>query len=236
MLTFYILAIVVVFLGVVIGLLGSIHINPILLHFFEPHIVTFLTTALLLMASLSSVIIFWKQIQWEDGLYLALYGALGGSIGGLLFGYLPPKLVVLLFFFSGFAFLWNHYHKKKQDISRRGLFVSGFLTSFFQAFGISAGALRRTFLLSKGYSIQEIYGTIAVAYTVSGGSIVITRLFHEHIPFSLLYQLLVLFPIIFVTVLIGKRMMNLFSKKVQEFIVVYSLVVSLLLATPYLFV
>jgi uncharacterized membrane protein YfcA len=235
MLTFYILAIIVVFLGVVIGLPGALHINPILLHFFEPHTVTFLTTVLLLMTSLSSIVIFWKHIQWRDGLYLSLYGALGGAIGGLLFGYLPPQLVVILFFASGFSFLWNHYHKKEQPLSRYGLFVSGFLTSFLQAFGISAGALRRAFLLSKGYSIQEIYGTIAVAYTVSSGGIVITRMVNEHIPFSLLHQILVLFPVIFITVVIGKKMMGLFSKKIQEFIVVYSLVVSLLLAIPYLF-
>ncbi len=113
--------------------------------------------------------------------------------------------------------------------------MSGFITSFLQAFGISAGALRRTFLLSKEYSIQEIYGTIAVAYTVSGGGIVITRMINEHIPFSLLYQILTLFPAIFITVLLGKKMMGLFSKKVQEFIVVYSLIISLLLAIPYLF-
>ncbi len=234
MLVFYFLSILVVFLGVVVGLPGAVHINPILLHFFEPHIVTFLTTALLLMTSASSIIIFWKYIQWKDALLLAFYGLLGGVAGGLLFGYLSPRVVVLLFFVSGFAFLWNHYHKKP-NTNKYGLFVSGFLTSFLQSFGVSAGAIRRTFLLTKGYSLQEIYGTIAIAYTVSGGSIVVTRMVHEDIPFALLYQILVLFPFIFITVFIGKKMMGLFSKRVQEYIVVYSLIVSLILAIPYLF-
>lgn len=235
MLTFYVLAIIVVFLGVVIGLPGAIHINPILLHFYEPHTVTFLTAALLLMTSLSSIVIFWKHIKWGDGLYLSLYGALGGAVGGLLFGYLPPQLVVILFFISGFSFLWKHYHKEKEGGSHYSLFISGFITSFLQAFGISAGELRRAFLLSKGYTLQEIYGTIAIAYTVSGGSIVVTRMINEHIPFALLYQILVMFPVIFITVLLGKKMMGFFSKKVQEYLVVYSLIVSLLLAVPYLF-
>lgn len=234
MLVFYVLSIVVVFLGVVVGLPGAIHINPILLHFFEPHIVTFLTTALLLMTSTSSIIIFWKYVQWKDALLLAFYGLLGGIAGGLLFGYLSPRVVVVLFFISGFGFLWNHYHRK-QSIHKYGLFVSGFLTSFLQSFGISAGALRRAFLQTKGYSLQEIYGTIAIAYTVSGGGIVVTRMLHEDIPFTLLYQILILFPFIFATVFVGKKMMGLFSKKIQEYIVVYSLIISLLLAIPYLF-
>lgn len=47
----YLFVLVIAFLGVVIGLPGAIHINPILLHFFDPHTVTFLTTALLFMTS-----------------------------------------------------------------------------------------------------------------------------------------------------------------------------------------
>lgn len=234
MFTFYILALIVVYLGVVIGLPGSIHINPLLLHFYDPYTVTFLTTTLLLLTSSSSVIIFWKQIKWAEAWWLTFYGAIGGIVGGLLFGYLPPRLVVLLFFISGGFFIYSHYKKKKES-QTHGLMISGFMTSFLQAFGISAGALRRTYLLSRGLTLQEIYGTIAVAYTASALGIIISRMIHENIPFDALKKILVLYPFIFITVIVGKKTTNLFSKKVQEYIVIYSLLLSLALAIPYLF-
>ncbi len=225
---------VIAFLGVVIGLPGAIHINPILLHFFDPHTVTFLTTALLFMTSFCAVIIFWRQILWKEAVPLTFYGALGGILGGLLFGYLPAKFVVILFFISGLGFLWKHY-RKEEISSVYSVVVSGFLTSFLQAFGISAGALRRAYLFSKGYSMQAVYATISVAYSVSALGILTARSIQEDLSLSLLYQLLLLFPAIFITILVGKKMMGMFSKKMQEFIVVYSLIVSLALAIPYLF-
>lgn len=234
MFVFYILALLVVYLGVVIGLPGAIHINPILLHFYDPYTVTFLTTTLLLLTSSSSIIIFWKQIKWKEAIPLAFYGILGGIIGGILFGYLPAKAVVILFFISGGVFLYSHFKNKEASVPY-GAALSGMLTSFFQAFGISAGALRRTYLLSKGLTFQETYGTIAVAYTVSAFGIIISRMLHEHIPFQELTKILVLYPFVFLTVLLGKKTTNLFSKKLQERIIIYSLILSLLLAVPYLF-
>lgn len=83
--------------------------------------------------------------------------------------------------------------------------------------------------------MQAVYATISVAYSVSAVGILAARSIQEDLSLSLLYQLLLLFPAIFITILVGKKMMGMFSKKVQEFIVVYSLIVSLALAIPYLF-
>jgi len=234
MLVFYIIALIVVFLGVVIGLPGGVHINPVLLHFYEPHTVLLLTTFLLTMTATCSIIIFWNHIRWSDAIRLALYGIVAGILGGYLIGSIPSKIVVVLFFVSGGLFLWSYYKKKTEYTHKYGLFLSGFFVSFMQAFGISAGALRRAYLHSRGYSFEEIYGTISLGYATTGTSILVTRMYNESIPLSITYQIVILFPFVFLTIWLGKKMIRHIPKKIQDAIVIYSLILSLLLAVPYL--
>ena len=72
MLAFYSLALVVVFLGIVLNLPGSLHINPLLLHFYEPHRVVFLTMVFLVLGAISRIIIMWKHILWDEALVLGV--------------------------------------------------------------------------------------------------------------------------------------------------------------------
>lgn len=234
MIIFYIIAIIVVFLGVVIGLPGGVHINPVLLHFYEPHMVLLLTTFLLTMTATCSIIIFWKHIRWNDAVRLALYGIAAGILGGYLIAIIPSKVVVALFFVSGGLFLWSHYKKKTDRVQKYGLFFSGFCVSFMQAFGISAGTLRRAYLRSRGYDFEEIYGTISLGYAATGISILATRMRHEDIPLSITYQIIILFPVVFLTIWLGKKTIRHIPKNIQDAIVIYSLILSLLLAVPYL--
>ncbi len=238
MLAFYSLALVVVFLGTVINLPGSLHINPLLLHFYEPHKVLFLTTVFLVMGALARIIIFWKDILWEDAFGFAIYGLIGGIVGGYFVGVIPQKVIITIFILSGFMYIYKYFKKVAHVDTKNkhyGLFVSGFITAFLQSFGMSVGPLRQGYLFAKGHSLAVVQGTIAVVFLASGIGMLSTRLIHESIPFHDMLSILVLFPFMLLTVFLGKKVIYKLPKKVTDYIIIYSLIFSLALAIPYFF-
>lgn len=238
MLAFYVLSLLVVFLGVIINLPGSLHINPLLLHFYEPHKVLFLTTLFLVMGSVARIIVFWKDIIWEDAIGLAIYGIFGGIVGGYFVGIIPQKVIVAIFILSGFTYVYK-YFKKTAHLETKNkhysLFISGFLTAFLQSFGMSVGPIRQGYLFSKGHTLPIVQGTIAVVFLASGLGMLSTRLLHESIPINDVLSILVLFPFMLITIYLGKKVIYKFPKRTTDYIIIYSLLISLVLAIPYLF-
>lgn len=236
MFAFYALSLLVVFLGIIINLPGSLHINPLLLHFYEPSKVLFLTTIFLLMGAIGRIIVFWKEILWEDAILLSVYGIVGGFIGGYMVGIIPQKIIVCIFIFSGLSYLYTYFKKSPKDLPRkRGVFTSGFLTAFLQSFGLSVGPLRQGYLFSRGHNLITVQGTIAVVFLASGVGMISARLLHENIPLRDTLSVLVLFPFMLITMYIAKKVVYKIPKKIQDAIIIYSLILSLLLALPFLF-
>lgn len=236
MFAFYFLAIIIVLLGIVINLPGALHLNPILLHFYEPHKVLFLTMVFLTLGALARVIVFHKQILWKEALPLGLLALIGGFIGGYFVGMIPQKVIVALFFISGFIYLTKAIFKKeKNQPSKHGVIIAGVITAFLQAFGISAGAIRQGFLASRGYDLPTIHGTAGVAFIIGSFATITARMMHESFDFHDVLPLLLFFPFMLLTVYIGKKIIYKLPKKIQEVIIIYSLILSLALAVPYLF-
>jgi uncharacterized membrane protein YfcA len=164
MFAFYLLSLLIVFLGIIINLPGSLHINPLLFHFYEPHEVLFLTTVFLTLGALGRIIIF-----WEDAFKLSVYGILGGLLGEYTVGVIPQKIIVSIFLISGGMYLTKHFRKEKHvSPKKQGLFVSGFVTAFLQSFGLSVGPLRQGYLFSRGHNLVTVQGTVAVVFLASG--------------------------------------------------------------------
>jgi uncharacterized membrane protein YfcA len=232
LLPFYTLALVVVFLGVVLNIPGSVHINALLLNFYEPHKVLLLTTIFLTLGSLARTIVFWKNIQWKETKWLTIYGVLGGFIGGYSVGIIPSKIIALIFILSGAYYIYRFYNKQEQHHSHKNMFLAGFVTSLLQAFGISVGPLRQGYLFAKGHTLQEVHGTIAITFLLSGSAMVFARLFHEKIALNDILPILFLFPFMLLTMLIAKKILFKIPKHVADKIIIYSLVISLLTALP----
>lgn len=236
MFAFYALALLVVFLGTIINLPGSLHINPLLLHFYEPHKVLFLTLVFLALGALARVIVFWKLILWKDAFILSMWGLVGGFCGGLFVGIIPQKIIVFIFFGSGLWYLYRFFSRnKKQEPKKHGAFISGFVTAFMQAYGLSVGVLRQGYLFSRGYDLPTVQGTIAVVFLVGSFGTITARMLSEDFNLHDTLPLLGLFPFMLLTVYIGKRIIYKLPKKIQETIIIYSLILSLALAIPYLF-
>lgn len=236
MLIFYTVALVVVFLGIVLNLPGSLHINPILLHFYEPHKVLFLTTVFLTLGAVGRVMIFWKNILWREAWLLGAYGVVGGMLGGLSVPYIPQRIVIIIFFISGGMYLYKHFSKKEAVEGKDyGLVISGFLSSFLQSFGISAGVIRQGYLFSRGHDLVTVQGTIAVSFLMSGMAMIVSRSLHEDIPILETISIVTLFPFMLLTMVLAKKVVYKTPKHIQEYIILYSLIASLILATPYLF-
>jgi hypothetical protein len=232
MIPFYALALVIIFLGTVINISGSLHINALLLHFYEPHKVLLLTTVFLTLGALARTIVFWGNIQWKDTRWLTLYGILGGFIGGYFVGIIPGKVIALTFIASGLYYIYRFYSKKEMHHSHANLFLAGFVTALLQSFGVSVGPLRQGYLFAKGHTLQEVHGTIAVTFLLSGSAMIVARLFHENISLADIAPLLILFPCMLVTIYAGKKVLIKIPKSAADKIIIYSLIISLLIALP----
>ena len=232
MLPFYSLALLVVFLGVVLNLPGSLHINILLLNFYEPHQALLLTLVFLVLGALARTIIFWESITWKETKLLTIYGVLGGFIGGYFVGIISGKIIALIFIASGFYYVYRFYHKKGTHHSHANIFLAGFVTAFLQSFGVSVGPLRQGYLFTKGYTLQEVQGTIAITFLLSGSAMILARLLHEEIPFSVVSPILVLFPFILATVYLAKKALVKIPKHLADKIIIYSLLMSLFASLP----
>jgi uncharacterized membrane protein YfcA len=236
MFAFYALALLVVLLGTVLNLPGALHLNPILLHFYEPHKVLFLTMVFLMLGALARVIIFYKQILWREAIPLALWALIGGFTGGYFVGTVPQKIIVLLFFVSGLMYLAKTIFKKENTSpSAHGVFVAGVVTAFLQAFGISAGAIRQGYLASRGHDLPTIHGTAGFSFIIGSIATISARIIHEDFDVRDVLPLITFFPFMIATVYLGKKIIYKMPKKVQDAIIIYSLILSLLFAVPYLF-
>ncbi len=236
MLAFYALALIVVFLGMILNLPGSLHINPILLHFYEPHLVVFLTMVFLVLGAISRIIILWEHVLWKEAVHLAVWGFFGGILGGYFVGIIPQKIIVLVFFISGLSYIYRFYKRHKgEEIKKHGAFLSGFVTAFLQSFGISVGVLRQGYLFSRGHDLVTVQATAAVVFITGGIATIVTRMFHEQFFVKDTISILGLFPLMLLTVYLAKKTVYKMPKKIQDGIIIYSLVLSLLFAVPYLF-
>lgn len=234
---------IMTFLGVVINLPGGIHFNPILLHFFEPKKVLLLTSFVLLMGALSRAWVFRKEVIRADLLQLIILGFAGGMVGGYLVNYIPEKVVVVIFIFSGLKYIYEFYKLKKHSakIEEESKFkkyldlsISGFLASFTQALGISVGTIRQGYYFKRGYSLPQVHATVAWIFIASNISTIGTRYFNEHFDPYLFLQLLPLFPLMLITTALAKKILYKIPKIWQDRIIIYSLVVSLLSIIPIL--
>lgn len=232
MFAFYTLALLIVFLGTVLNISGSLHINALLLHFYEPHKVLLLTTTFLTLGALARTIVFWKEIKWDEAVGLTLYGILGGFMGGYFIGFIPGKIIALIFILSGIYFVYRFFKKQQSHHSHSNLILAGFVTSFLQAFGVSVGPLRQGYLFAKNYTLQEVHGTIAVTFVLSGTAMIAGMSFNRPISYSDITPVLILFPCMLVTIFIGKKILYKIPKHIADYIIIYSLILSLLVALP----
>jgi len=236
MFAFYVAAFFVVLLGIVINLPGSLHLNPILLHFYEPHKVLFLTMVFLMFGALARVIVFYKQIIWKESVALGGWAIIGGFFGGYLTGLISQKIIILLFFVSGILYLIKIIWKKESTTSSlKSVTLAGALTAFFQSFGISASTIRQGYLASLGYDLPTIHGTAGVAFIIGSIATISARLIHEDFDVQDILPIVLFFPFMLATVYLGKKIIYKIPKKVQDTIIIYSLILSLALAIPYLF-
>lgn len=247
MIFFYLIALVVTFLGVVINLPGTVHMNPILLNFYDVKTVLFLVAIYKTFDSLCRIIVFRKEIVKEHLVQIVILGMFGGLVGSYLLDYINEKILILVFLFSGFKFLYEYYSKKKNQVSSLektltkkheiflDTFIAGFVASFLQVFGIGTGPIRQGYYLSKGHSLGSTQGTVGFMFLFSGLAIVSTRVFFGGMDPKLILVILPLFPFILAIVYFGKYVIYKIPKVWQDRVIIYSLVISLLTVLPKLF-
>lgn len=249
---FYILALLITFLGVTINLPGSTHLNPLLLNFYDVKTSLFLVAVYMTMGSLCRIIVFRKEIVKEKLVTIVLLGMLGGLVGSYFVGVINEKVLIFLFVFAGLKYLYEFYFPKKKiggnkeenkddkHFFKRQLvwfdeFTAGFVASFMQVFGLGTGPIRQGYYISKGYSMAATQGTVGFMFFFSGLSIIFTRIFVEKIDPKTMLVILPLFPFMLALVYLGKFIIYKIPKVWQDRIIIYTLIISLITVLPKLF-
>jgi uncharacterized membrane protein YfcA len=245
MITFYILALLITFLGVVINLPGSTHLNPLLLNFYDVRTALFLVAVYMTMGSLCRIIVFRKEIVKDKLIHIILWAILGALAGSVLVGYINEKILIVLFIFAGLKYLYDFYFPKvvkeeTQEIKslfrkyadQMDEFIAGFVASFMQVFGLGTGPIRQGYYISKGYSMAATQGTVGFMFFFSGLAMISGRMYFENIDPKLILILLPLFPFMLALVYAGKFIINKIPKIWQDRIIIYTLIISLLTVVP----
>jgi uncharacterized membrane protein YfcA len=245
MILFYAIAILLNFLSTVFLLQTTMHLSPILLHFYAPKDVLTLIMSLYICGALARVIVFWKDIVWESLFKFITLGALGGVAGGLLLNYIPDIFIIIVILFSSAYFLYKFIINKtsvNKSSDNKGvkhsyyeLFLSAFMSAFIQVFGMSGGSLRQGYFFSRGYTIANVHGTVAIIYIVAALMTILTRYLSNDINMYYFWTTLPIFPLILITTFYGKKLLFKIPKIWQDRIIIYSLIITLLSTIPLVF-
>lgn len=242
---FYFFAILLNLISTIFNIQSSLHLNPLLLHFYSAKEVLVLTMTLFTIGAIARIIFFRVDIIKDNLLKIVFLSFLGSLFGSLLLNFIPDKIIAFIFVFAAIYFILK-YRKNKVD-KRSGieglpdknpitaLLVAGFAASFMQAFGISSGPIRQGYYYSRGYSIQAVHGTVAIIFVSHSLTFLSSRVILEPGTLKLILSVLPITPFIFLTTYFAKKILYKIPDIWKDRIVIYSLVIALISIIPILF-
>ena len=154
--------------GTISGIVGfgsSIMLMPVLVLFFGPlHAVPIMAIAAIL-ANLSRVLIWWREVDWRAVAAYSITGVPAAALGARTLLVLPPRLIegALGLFFLGMIPARRWLAARGYGLRPRHLLVIGALVGFLTGIVVTTGPIFLSYGLVKGAFIAtEAAGSLAV--------------------------------------------------------------------------
>lgn len=245
---FYAIAVLLNLISTIFNIQSSLHLNPILLHFYAPKEVLVIVMTLFSIGALARIVLFRESIVFKNLKEILILSFLGSLAGSLLLNVISDKVVAYIFVFSAIYFILQYrkrkgYSKSTEETGKdlentlakhKDLFIAGFLASFMQAFGISSGSIRQGFYYNRGHTIQTVHGTVAIIFLTHSITFLISRAFLQEGSIYLMSFVLPITPFIFATTFLSKKILYKIPEKWKDRIVLYSLILALISVIPIL--
>lgn len=120
-----------------------------------------MTSSYFLVNGLVVVGTFWKEIIWKEVGQILPLAALGSIFGAIFLTHLNPSLLLACMLYFALSFLYKGIVRKetKKEESKLSVWSMSLLSGFLAGTALPGGGLRNSYLLSKGYTLQQMHGT-----------------------------------------------------------------------------
>ncbi len=221
-------------LNILVPAFGSSTITPIMAGFVGAKDAVAVATVFYCISNIPRVYLFRKYTEWrlvKQLLPASLGGALIGSV--FLVGINTHVIAIIIlafllyFIYKKLAAIFDAAPEAKKTSTKHGATFIGLLSGALQGTGISGADLRNGYLYSKGLSVQHIHGTTAwvgmANFALASG----VRVVSGDLTFAMTWPVLAVFPVIVAATYIGRHLSLKFPKRLQDYIVLFVMLVAL---------
>ena len=228
-------------INIIVPISGSAVVTPLLSVPFGAKEAIALASFLFVITGLFRIFLFRKHLKVSHIKNILPLSIIGAAIGALTFVRLDNLAITLLII----GFLSVFLVRKVHNINRKGPLPApkkitghavGFISGLVQGAGVTGGVdLRNGFLLSHNLTLQELNGTTAVIGTTNFAVATLLRLYTNQISFPDLTKVLWILPLMFVAMLIGRKLTFHIGFKQQNYLAVFILVFAIFMMLISLF-
>ena len=218
-------------INIIVPMPGNSVVTPAVSFFTEPKQAIALVGFYLAISGVVRMIMFRQHISWtlaKDLLPASIFGVLIGSLSLLSISE-TIALVVIVVSSSFFLYKKIENKKEKKKGTKFTALIVGTFSGFLQSVGLSGSDIRSNFLYSKSDDLMSVRGTTAVLGTTNFGLATIIKLFTNQITIPNLLPVIYLVPILILGTYIGKKILFKIPTKIQRYIIIATLSISILL-------
>lgn len=212
-------------LNIIVPISGSATITPLLALITDPHKAIGLTSFYLVMSGIIRIFLFRKDIDWREIRILFVPSVVAAILGALAIVAVPANFLLILVFFSAVYFLWQRIHPQEKKSNSLVNYLVGLFSGFLQGTGLAGSDLRNSYLYAQKLDIKQVHGTTSLIGTGNFLAATIVRLLTHQLSLPDLTPLLALFPLIIVSILIGRHILYKLSKDTSNTIVIVTMVI-----------
>jgi uncharacterized membrane protein YfcA len=168
LLTYLLVLAVGLFAGLISGIVGfgsSIMLMPVLMIVFGPREAVPIMAVAAIMANLSRVAVWWRQIEWRAVGVYAVTGVPAAALGARTLLVLPPRIVeaTLAVFFIAMVPLRRYLASRSLKLRLWHLAIAGALIGYLTGIVASTGPINVPFCLAYGLIKGAFLGTEAMS-------------------------------------------------------------------------
>lgn len=217
-------------INIVIPISGSATVIPVLALLMDPHLAIGLASFYFILSNLPRIYLFRKHIDKKELKQLLPVSIVFAAIGALSLFKIPTLFLLIIVFFFSFYFLLkkvNFVKPKKQN--KLSFYSVAGLSGFLQGTGLAGSDIRNSYLYGQKLKIEEVHATTAIIGTSNFLIATIIRLLTDQVSIPNLTPILILFPFLVITTLVGRSILYKIDKKTMNIIIVITIVSILVL-------
>jgi uncharacterized membrane protein YfcA len=146
------------------------------------------------------IAMFRGHVIWKEVRNFLPFATAGSMFGAFFLSYINSSALLLLMFFFAIKFLYEATRKEKikEKETKLSAWLVGLFSGFLASAALPGGGLRNSFMLSRGYSLSEVYSTTQIIGLIGWATNIVILFQKKILTIPLLYPVFFTIPFLIV--------------------------------------